>query len=92
MGMPKLRTIILGLLIAAGLTSCASDKAKAEAQKAKENSKEYVDYYPTGSNIPIRVRKDQLQTPEERTAQDQKALQDAQTMGSRPPKDPNGAK
>ena len=88
--MLKLRTIALGLLITVMLTSCASDKAKAEAKKAKEDSKEYVDYYPTGSNIPIKVRKDQLQTSENRTAEDQKAFQDAQTLGSKPNKVPLG--
>jgi hypothetical protein len=88
----KLRTTILGLLITAVLTACASDKVKAENKRAKDHSQEYVDYYPTGSNIPVKVRKDQLQTPEGRTAADQKALQDAQTLGSRPNKDPAGPK
>ena len=88
--MRKLPTVVLGLALAAALASCASERVKAANKAAKEDSKEYVDYYPTGSNIPVKVRKDQLKTSDQRTEGDQKALADAQTMGARPNKDPNG--
>jgi PBP1b-binding outer membrane lipoprotein LpoB len=86
--MKKTGVVLLGLCLAVILTGCASEKAKAEALKAKQNEKDYVDYYPTGSNIPIRVRKDQLKPSDSETAQAQSVMMDVQQRGSVAPSDP----
>jgi hypothetical protein len=74
---------VISAVFVLGLGACASDRAKAEARKAKAERGEYVEYYPTGSNVPIRVRKDQAKTSESETAQAQEAMRRAQQQGSR---------
>jgi len=58
----KPRTLVIGFLAAVLLSSCASEAVKEQARKekaAKQAHKgEYVDYYPVGSNIPIKIPKD----------------------------------
>jgi type IV pilus biogenesis protein CpaD/CtpE len=55
---------------AAFLSGCASKPGQTAGQKDKD---EYVYYTPTGSNIPVRVKKSDIQT----TASDSQATQDA---------------
>lgn len=74
------------LLALAALAGCKTTPKQAELD-ANGNPIEYVTYTPTGSRIPVRVRKDQLATPDSRTVQDQQALKQAQQRGSRAPKD-----
>jgi hypothetical protein len=92
--MSKLLTVVLGLFMAAGLTSCASDAAKAQLKKEREEQNkpgvEYVLYYPTGSNIPIKIPKDQAQTTEAQTQAAQDAMRDVQRNGARLPSDNGG--
>ena len=74
-------------MITVTLSSCASEKVKAEAKKANEGKDEYVWVYPTGSNIPVRVKKSQMTTPDEVTKQNQDALRELQQLKSAPPPD-----
>ena len=53
-----LRTLALALVTASLLCSCASERVKEQARKEKANREGYVDYIPVGSNIPIKVPKD----------------------------------
>ena len=78
----------MGLLAAILLTACASEKAKEAAKKEKE---EYVLYYPTGSNIPIKIPKSQAKTSEQDTEHAQDALRDVQQLGQHAPGDPESA-
>ena len=58
--MQKVRMTLLCLLVSGALAGCASESAQAEARAMKENKDDYVDYYPPGSAVPVKVRKDQL--------------------------------
>jgi hypothetical protein len=58
--MKKMRITLLCLLVSWALAGCASESAQAEARAMKENKDDYVDYYPPGSAVPVKVRKDQL--------------------------------
>jgi len=66
------------------LSGCASERVKAEMKKQKENKDGYVWVYPTGSNIPVLVPKDQANAKGKTTEADQKALEDAQRLKQRP--------
>ena len=55
-----MRLPLLSLLVGWALAGCASESAQAEARAMKENKDDYVDYYPPGSAVPVKVRKDQL--------------------------------
>ena len=79
------RCIVMGLLTSVLLTACASEKAKEAAKKDKE---EYVLYYPTGSNIPIKIPKSQAKTSDSDTQHAQDALRDVQQLGQRAVPDP----
>src|ERR1044072_6906337 len=70
------RTIVCTLLLA-GLSACKSTPKEAELD-ANGNKVEYVWYTPTGSNLPVRVRKDQVKTSESQTTQDQNAMRATQ--------------
>lgn len=72
------------LLALVTLTGCNTTPKKVELD---ENGKpvEYVTYTPTGSRLPVRVRKDQMKTQESQTARDQQALKEAQQRGGRVP-------
>jgi hypothetical protein len=78
-------------LICLALAGCASERVKAEARKAKEHKDEYVDYYPTGSNIPIKVRKDEAKTSQSETDQAQEVFRTVQRLGQRAETDPESA-
>lgn len=81
--------IVLLSLTAAALVGCASPTREAETD-ANGKKIEYVWITPTGSNIPVRVRKDQLPTSDGQTTKDQDALRKLTQQGSRPDKPPGG--
>ena len=91
----KTATLIVAasaLLLGAG---CASEEVKARAaaiaKDQKEHPENWVLVYPTGSNVPVLVRKDQVGKTSDRDSQNaQDALRDAQRMGSHAPRD-NGS-
>jgi hypothetical protein len=60
------------------LFSCAAPNKGSEEKDANGKKIEYVYYTPTGSNVPIRVRKVEAVTPPSETAAAQKALTDLQ--------------
>jgi len=82
--MPQLRQIPLWLLISVALTGCASERAKAADRKARQDQKDYVDYYPTGSNLPIKVRKEELAALESDSEKQQEMFRRAQSAGRSP--------
>ena len=81
-----IRTLLLSCLVICSLVGCAVPQNVAEEKDANGNKIEYVYYTPTGSNIPVRVRKDQIQSDEKRTKQDQDTLRKIQMMGVVTPK------
>jgi hypothetical protein len=82
-----LRSVIASALVSLLLTACASERVKAENKKAKENKEEYVDYYPVGSNIPVKIPKSQAKASEQESEQAQQAMRNVQRNGSTVPKD-----
>jgi hypothetical protein len=77
--MNLIRILPIGFLLLVTLTSCVAPAKKAsEERDANGNKIEYVYYTPTGSNLPIRVRKDQLKTSDSETNAAQKELTDLQ--------------
>ena len=60
--MQKMRVSLLCLLLSGALAGCASEAAQAEVKSMKENKDDYVDYYPPGSAVPVKIRKDRLPT------------------------------
>ena len=81
-----LRPVILGAIVGLLLTACASERVKAEAKKAKANKDDYVDYYPVGSNLPIRIPRDQAKASDKETEATQEAMRNAQRSGVTQPK------
>jgi hypothetical protein len=75
--MNLVRTVAVCLLVVT-LTSCATSSKVSEEKDANGKKIEYVYYTPTGSNLPIRVRKDQMQTDQSVTDASQKAVTDLQ--------------
>lgn len=73
---------LIALSVFAGCA--ASPKTSAKPADAKES--EYIYYTPTGSNIPVRIRKDQLQASDAETSGDQEAIRNLQRKGQRQPK------
>ena len=49
------------ILLVLALTSCVAPTKQAEERDKNGNKIEYVYYTPTGSNVPIRVPRDQVQ-------------------------------
>jgi hypothetical protein len=76
--MNLIRTLSGIFLLLVTLTSCVAPSKVSEEKDANGNKIEYVYYTPTGSNLPIKVRKDQMKTPDSETDADQKALTDLQ--------------
>ncbi len=81
--MRTFRTLALGLIVGTLLTSCASNRVKAEAKKAEakkatEDSNDYVYVYPIGSHIPVKVKKQNTHATENDTARAQEALRNVQ--------------
>lgn len=79
-----------GLLLAT-LTSCATP-TKYPEKDANGKKIEYVYYTPVGSNVPIKVRKDQVATSDLDAAAMTQELGDIQRGTSGPPKDPSSGK
>ena len=52
---------------------------------------EYVYITPTGSNMPVRIRKDQAQSSDKETTDNQQALSRLLQQSSRPDKQPGGS-
>jgi hypothetical protein len=80
----------LQILFAAGvaafsLTACASPAKVADEVDANGKKIEYVYYTPVGTNIPVKIRKDQLNDGSQ-TASDQQALRKLTQQSSRPDK------
>ncbi len=76
--MKLIRIVPVCLLLALTLTSCATPAKVSDEKDANGKKIEYVYYTPTGSNLPIRVRKDQLTTSQSDTDAAQKELTDLQ--------------
>jgi len=71
-----LLVVSLALILNAG---CTTPKEKTASEKPKD---EYVYYTPTGSNIPVRVKKSDVQTTDADTQAIQDALRTLQSRGS----------
>ncbi|HVZ63261.1 MAG TPA: hypothetical protein VG936_01645 [Lacunisphaera sp.] len=78
-------TIPTSLFALALLVGCAAPTKTADKSKDPHES-EYVYYTPVGSNIPVRIRKDLLQSSAAETSSDQEALRTLQRKGQRSPK------
>jgi hypothetical protein len=76
--MNLIRALVFSFLLVLTLTSCAAPTKASEEKDANGKKIEYVYYTPTGSNLPIKVRKDQLTPSDSETAAAQKALTDLQ--------------
>lgn len=63
------------------LTACTTPSKMAEERDANGNKIEYVYYTPVGSNIPIKVRKDQLHPSEKDVNDTQAALREIVQQG-----------
>lgn len=85
--MNRLRLACLGFLAATLLGACAGPAKNTAGEKADKDSGEYVYYTPTGSSIPVKVRKEQVQSSDSQTTQDQNMMRDLQLRGSRAVKD-----
>ena len=89
--MTHLRILPPAILIISTLAGCTSPGKVAEETDANGKKIEYVYYTPTGSNIPVKIRKDQLQTSEAETTADQAALRKVMQMGTKQDKQPGGS-
>jgi hypothetical protein len=80
-----IRTLSASVLLVVALTSCVAPNKVTEEKDANGNKIEYVYYTPTGSNVPIKVRKDQLVTADKDAAADNNMIEQAQRMPGAPP-------
>jgi hypothetical protein len=82
----KSKLLPLAAMIAAVclLSACASERVKEQARKEKANKDQYVDYYPVGSNIPIKVPKDdpRVKSTQADTERTQEVFRDVQRSGT----------
>jgi hypothetical protein len=85
--------MFLGLLAVTILSSCASERVKAELKSQKEHPEDYVYVVVTGSNVPVLVPKSQVpdKTPERETEAAQEALREIQQQSRVGPGDPEAA-
>jgi hypothetical protein len=83
-----IRALTVGVLLVATLSSCVAPAKVSEDKDANGKKIEYVYYTPTGSNLPIRVRKDQLTTSDADAATEKKLIDDMQRGAAGPPKAP----
>ncbi len=79
--------VLFAFLLATG---CSSPKKTAEERDANGKKIEYVYITPTGSHVPVKVRKDQLQGGDSATTTDQEALRRLTQQSSRPDKQTGG--
>ena len=80
----KLHPLGVGLVALSLLSACASERVKEQARKEKANKDQYVDYYPVGSNIPIKVPKDDARVSAQETERTQEIFRDIQRSGTSP--------
>ncbi|HVT73000.1 MAG TPA: hypothetical protein VHD61_07675 [Lacunisphaera sp.] len=84
--MPRTRHLLLPLALVL-VSGCAGTATTNQAEQAKNKKEsEYVYYTPTGSNIPVRIRKDLLQSSAAETSSDQEAIRNLQIKGQKSPK------
>ncbi len=83
--MNLIRILSTSVLLVVALTSCVAPAKVSEEKDANGNKVEYVYYTPTGSNIPVRVRKDELTTPDTEKAAEDKLLDQARMSSTSPP-------
>ncbi|HVU31857.1 MAG TPA: hypothetical protein VHE61_00385 [Opitutaceae bacterium] len=76
---------LIGVILACASSGCATSAKPAEETDANGRKIEYVYYTPVGTNIPVRIRKDQLQASDQETAADQKTLRDILRKGRTQP-------
>jgi hypothetical protein len=76
--MKHIRTLPAIFLLLVTLTSCVAPAKVSEEKDANGKKIEYVYYTPTGSNLPIKVRKDQMNTSDSETTAAQKEITDLQ--------------
>jgi hypothetical protein len=89
--MNLIRPLTVGGLLLATLTSCVTP-TKYPEKDANGKKIEYVWFTPVGSNVPIKVRKDQVATSDDESSAMDKELGDIQRGTSGPPKDPASGK
>jgi hypothetical protein len=80
--MNRTRTLLAGSLLVATLTSCATPAKQSNDKDAKGKEIEYVYITPTGSNVPIRVPKDQVNSGGDDSATSNKGFEDLQRNGT----------
>jgi len=81
----KPHSLVVGLLALTLLSACASERVKEQARKEKANKDQYVDYYPVGSNIPIKIPKDDARVSEQETERTQEIFPPQSSPRSRHP-------
>lgn len=79
---PSLHASLIALTFLAG---CAAPTKTADQPKDKKEA-EYVYYTPTGSNIPVRVRKSDLASSDAESGEAQEAIRNIQRRGQKQPK------
>jgi hypothetical protein len=89
--MKIVRTLWSSALLAVTVSSCATPAKVSDDKDANGKKIEYVYYTPSGSNIPIKVRKDSLNMSDSDAAAQDKAYSDLQRDSLvKPPPTPDG--
>jgi hypothetical protein len=89
--MNRVRTFFASVVLVAIVTSCASPAKVSDERDASGDKIEYINYTPSGSNIPIKVRKDSMKSSDSTAAARDKAFTDLQRDAIvRPPPTPGG--
>ena len=89
--MTRSRTLIAGAILVAALTSCTTPAKDSKSKDANGKEVEYVYITPTGSNVPIRVPKDQVAGASDDSATANKSFTDMQRNGTAgTPQSPSG--
>lgn len=86
----RLCGLFAGALTVTALSSCASERYQAQMRKEKAEKDQYVDYYPVGSRIAVRVPKDQAKASAEETERTQEVFREVQSSGVKTPGDSSG--
>ncbi len=76
--MNRIRGLLVSALLVIMLTSCVAPSKESGDRDANGKKVEYVYYTPIGSNIPVRVRKDQVEVSDSDADAQRKALTDIQ--------------
>jgi hypothetical protein len=89
--MKLVRTLCASALLVITVTSCVAPAKVSDDKDANGKKIEYVYYTPSGSNIPIKVRKDSLNLSDSDAAAQDKAYSDLQRDSVvKPPPTPGG--